>query len=226
MMQARTMVVLAALVAGMSITSLLLVLLEPNPVAPPLAGVLFNKQDNAQGTVTQAEGGKAYQLLAETAASVRPWTRVVIQDSGAQRGSAASIESVFGQLPGGHAAYHFVINNGTEQEDGAIEIGYRWNHQFDAVEPVEQAIDTGGTANQSFARVSSENQAFTGTIAVCVIGDSDQQELTADQEDSLIWLVKTLRQQLDTDLAVEINLGDAPSGQRRSWLLKQKLRRG
>lgn len=223
------MVVLAALVAGMSITSLLLVLLEPNPVALPPQGVLFNnKQVSSQGTLTTAEGGKAYQLLAETAASVRPWTRIVIQDSGAQRGSAASIdiESVIDQMPGEQAGYHFVINNGTEQEDGAIEIGYRWKHQFDAAEPVAPPR-LGEASNSVSAELnSSGDKAFTGTIAVCVIGDSDQQELTEDQEDSLIWLVKTLSQQLDTQLAVDVALGDAPSGERRAWLLSQKLRRG
>jgi len=207
MMQARTMVVLASLVVGMSITSLLLVLLEPNPVSPP-PGALLSKQDVSSTSMAVI----AHEKIADTAVPMREWTRIVVHDSGATRGSAATLEAAFARLADQRAGYHFVINNGSIEGDGDTEISYRWKHQFDAVD----------------ANVSGEGPAvnqFNGTIAVCMIGDANTQTLTPSQEESLFGLVRTLRQQLGQNIVVDFALGDGEAGRQHSRRLEWKLGR-
>ncbi len=173
-MQTRTLIVLAALVAGMSVTSLLLLLLEPNPVAPPPGGVLMGIPDVLDE-----------RQLANIEAAPRQWQAILIHDSGAQRGSAESVGQLHDKLGRDGLGYHFVVNNGSGEPDGTIEIGYRWKYQLEG-----GYLDA--TANPEQAAAWHEH-----VIGVCVIGNPDNEPLTDAQVESLVWLIDALQETFD-----------------------------
>ena len=167
----RTLIVLLALAATMSTLYGVLRALEPGQ-RTPLGGITLMSLDPA------AVSGPADQLFDTEPA--RPWQVIVIHDSGSEAGSYDTLDRQHAAVGREGCGYHFVVNNGTGEPDGSIQIGYRWKYQqpgdfFDA--------QTGRDFSRRFE-----------TIGICLIGDGDHAAPTAAQQRELEWLVGQLRQ--------------------------------
>ncbi len=189
----RTLVVLGSLVAGMTLTALLLIVLVPGPVAP-LGGAILQQTDARQ----DSEAG-LFGVTRE-----RDWQAIVIHDSGSMSGSAESLNELHERLGRGGLGYHMVVNNGTGEADGTIELGFRWREQFDGA-----YLDTG---NRPEVAAWYHGHA----IGICVVGDVDQQSLTEKQFQELLWLVQTLQDRYGIDSEhVYVDMGADPEPARR-----------
>ena len=168
--QRRTLVVLAALVVGMTLTSSTLLILEPGPVAP-ISGITLQSIENDSNAQPEEK------LFDFEYNNPHRWQAIVIHDSGSLHGSSQTINRVHERLGRGGLGYHFVINNGTDKTDGLIEVGYRWQHQFVGAYLV-------GDGSEWFNR---------NAIGICIIGDGDRQRFTKSQLQELVWLVQQLQ---------------------------------
>ena len=199
----RTIIVLASLVVGMTLTSGVLLVLEPGPVAP-VAGVTLQSIDR------QAQGSPADRLF--DIPEPRDWEGIVIHDAGAERGSAATIARQHRELGKDGLGYHFVVNNGSLKADGLIEIGYRWRRQ-------EAGAYLAGDGSKRF------NERFIG---ISLIGDGDARSFTKDQMRELVWLVNELQQRFNLPrrkVFVDVSRDSAPAGTfPHAWFRKQLLR--
>ena len=169
----RTLIVLLSLVAAMTMASGLLLLLEPTvPVEPERGMVLSNIYKNAPAD------GRLFET--QTPLQLRRWQAIVIHDSGAVVGSAATIDRAHRRLGRGSLGYHFVIN-GPSGHDGQIERGQRWRLQTHGAHSVG---DRGAWFNEY-------------AIGICLIGDLAQQPLSVAQTEQLVWLVQRLQVRFD-----------------------------
>lgn len=168
----RSLIVLASLVAAMTVVSSLLLLLEPGPVAPPSGIVLQSIEQNLDPE----------DVLFGTTAPAADWTSIVIHDCDSLAGSLETISKRHEKLGLPGIAYHFVINNGYGEQDGLIEVSFRWSKQL-----VGQ-----------FAMGSAEGQLDpTRAIGICLVGDGDRRGYTAAQMRELTWLVTRLQQRFN-----------------------------
>ena len=128
-----------------------------------------------------------------------PWAVIVIHDSQRLTGSYDSIDAAHREAGKAGCGYHFVINNGSTEQDGRIELGYRWNYQ-------EPGDFFEGPEAEAF------NRRFR-TIGICLIGDLDRQAPTGAQLRELDWLVRSLQAQygIPTD-RVFLDLGSDGDG--------------
>ena len=166
----RTLLVLASLIAAMTVTAGVLILLEPGPVAP-VTGISLTSIDRA---------GQARDTLFATSPAPQPgrWGAIVIHHSDSDSGSAKSIGQFHEKIGiKGGLGYHFVIGNGKGAPDGQVEVGYRWRHQLSGVH-----------ASGADGKWYNEN-----AIAFCIVGECNKEEPTAAQMRELYWLVQQLQ---------------------------------
>lgn len=164
----RTILVLMALVVGMTVTSSLLLVLEPGPVAPLTTTTLMS--------IEQSPAQQPEQQLFDTPDPLG-WRAIVIHDSRTTSGSAETINAVHEQLGRGGLGYHFVINNGTGEDDGMIEVGFRWKRQF-------VGAYLAGEGAELWNRQA---------VGICMIGDGSGDGFTPAQLRELVWLVRKLQ---------------------------------
>lgn len=111
-------------------------------------------------------------------APLRDWEFIIIHHSATRMGSAAVFDSAHrarGMING--LAYHFVIDNGTEEmTDGFIETGPRWVQQLH-----------GGHCRQAYVNEHG--------IGICLVGDFSRDQPTAKQLDALALLIRGLQEQ-------------------------------
>ena len=169
----RTLTVLASLIGGMTLAGGLLLVLEPGPVAP-LSHITLYSTD-------QTHAAEPEDRLFALDAQARPWRGIVIHDTGSLHGSARSLNRVHQQANGTGLGYHFVINNGTGEEDGLIEVGFRWEKQY---------------AGAYVAGDQAEPWNH-GYIGVALVGNADDRPLTRKQLRELVWLVQQLQARFD-----------------------------
>jgi LysM repeat protein len=107
----------------------------------------------------------------------RKWKYVVIHHSGTSTGNAQIFEYYHRRVRGmeNGMAYHFVIGNGADSQDGKIEVGLRWKKQLQ-----------GG-----HLRSEEQNEV---AIGICLVGDFNRSRPTRRQIASLIELTTYLRQ--------------------------------
>lgn len=155
----------------MTLTYGVLRVLEPGQV-PPLSGVTLM-------SIERTATARPEDKLFATEEAAQGWQVIVIHDSQHATGSYDTIDKAHLQAGKTGCGYHFVINNGSaQQEDGRIEVGYRWKYQ--------QAGDFfEGPEADAF------NQRFK-TIGICLVGDLDAAAMTPAQERELLWLVGQL----------------------------------
>ena len=176
---------LGALVAGMTLTSILLLVLTPGPTVP-ISGVRLQ--------AVEQETDRAGKLF--DTARPWPWQAIVIHDSGSAVGSSLTIHQAHENLGRGGLGYHFVINNGSLAEDGQIDVGFRWQRQY-------PGFYVEGKGSDWYNR---------NAIGICLIGDADHQAFTDAQYRQLVWLVKQLQQHYGIPRqAVHVCLGSDPS---------------
>lgn len=194
----RTLIVLGTLVAGMTVVSGMLRLLEPGPVAP-LNGV----------TLQSVQGGPSPEARLFNTAAARDWQAIVIHDSGRLTDSARSIAHRHEQLGRSGLGYHFVVNNGQgEKSDGVIEVGYRWEHQ---------------RQGHYLAAGKDSDWFHDNAVSICLAGDANREPFTRAQLRELVWLVQSLQQRFDIPAeAVYVQVGsNAPAELRDEEKLPQ-----
>ncbi len=125
MFDRRTLVVLTCLVATMTLTSALLLVLQPRPIAPVGNLSLAVLESERQGL------DAIYRIEADPART--GWRSIVVHHSGQSMGNAQMLGKLHQELGYGGLGWHFVIGNGDGANDGLIETGYRWTQQIDSV---------------------------------------------------------------------------------------------
>lgn len=106
----------------------------------------------------------------------RRWTHIIIHHTATHDGDAFSIDQLHHKRGFWNGmGYHFLVNNGTKGKvDGQVQVGPRWIKQMDG------------------AHCNSAGMNERG-IGVVVVGNFSQKRLTAAEFDSLVFLVRTLK---------------------------------
>ena len=192
------MMVLGALVAAMTVTSGLLIFLEPGPTAP-MPGVALQSIDRGDRPEDQLFSTEAVQV---------GWRSIMIHDSRTPQGSAKTLNHIHEQLGRGGLGYHFVIDNGPSSDDGKIEVGFRWSSQ----EP-GNFFDTHAIP-------------WPDAIGVCLIGDGERGRFTEAQLQQLVWLVQKLQKRFGISkdgVYVQIGAQTATSSFPDAWFRQQLI---
>lgn len=185
----RTLVLLGSLIVGMTVTSALLLALEPGRRAP-LTGIELQSIDSPR--VSEDPADRLFEV-----ASMLGWRRIVIHDTGTLAGSSKSLNRAHERLGRGGLGYHFVVNNGSEKEDGLIEVGFRWSKQLIG----------------AFLAGEGADAWHRDTVGIALIGDGDREPMTDAQIRELVWLVQQLQQRLSIPAdRVYLDLGPADPG--------------
>ena len=181
------MLVLGSLALGMTLTSALLLSLEPGRVAPMTGVALTSIDDRVEPQET------LFQV-----AQPRQWQAIYIHDSLTVEGSASQLSQLHRQMGRAGLGCHLVINNGHGEADGLIEVGFRWQRQL------EGDYLEGGAAATWF----NDN-----AIGICLVGDADRQSFSKAQLRELVWLVRQLQSRFDIPAdRVYVRIGTSPDG--------------
>ncbi|MEZ0230458.1 MAG: peptidoglycan recognition family protein [Planctomycetota bacterium] len=108
----------------------------------------------------------------------RKWRYIVIHHSATAEGGAASFGRSHQKKWQNGLGYHFVIGNGTETQDGFVEVGSRWTRQNQGIDGAHAGVD----------------EFNKHGIGVCLVGDFDHRNPTPRQLASLRNLVNHLMQ--------------------------------
>jgi N-acetyl-anhydromuramyl-L-alanine amidase AmpD len=146
----------------------------PAPVGPPGAVVWPPPATAAGASPARAPAVAVGALPADVTdvAAARAWTTIVIHHSASKVGGAARFDQWHRAKGLDGVGYHFVIGNGTDTPDGAIETTARWKDQADGVHA--KGWDT-------------------ASIGVCLVGNFEDSDPTPAQMDALRQLVRHLR---------------------------------
>jgi hypothetical protein len=129
--------------------------------------------------------------------SERAWSAIVIHHSATGEGNAAIIDKWHREKNGWNGiGYDFVIGNGTNSGDGAVEPTFRWRGQL-------TGAHTGSTPG---------NWANEEGIGICLIGDFNRTSPTSRQMDSLVRLVRFLQQRYHIPKSRIYGHGSVPGG--------------
>lgn len=189
----RRLIVGGALLAGLGLTTALLVLLSPSPLAPDVSGRLFASRE-APRTLDP----EAFESIFQTRQPIRRghWNAIFVHHSNTAGGSAASLaESARARGISGPPD-HFVIGNGDGMHDGEVQFTPRWDQQAPAAAPA--------------AGVPIKPQC----ISICLIGDFDDRPPTTAQRQRLAQLLAALSQHLNlrSDQVHSLDLPDSAGG--------------
>jgi len=137
------------------------------------------------GLNTRGDINKGQKLVIPKAAPWKPvialyrsnkWKYIIIHHSATDYGSALAFDKA--HLNRGFwngLGYHFVIDNGTNgKADGQIEVSPRWIKQ----------------QNGAHCKAGNMNSR---AIGICIVGDYTTDHLSSQQMDSLVYLVKKLK---------------------------------
>ncbi|UCG48585.1 MAG: N-acetylmuramoyl-L-alanine amidase [Phycisphaerales bacterium] len=107
----------------------------------------------------------------------RKWSAIIIHHSGTPNGNAAIFDRWHREgYNWDGVGYDFVIGNGTDSQDGQVEVTFRWRQQR-----------TGAHCK------TPENWANEEGVGICLVGDFNYTSPTAKQMQSLAKLVRFLR---------------------------------
>jgi len=141
----------------------------PAPCGPPPAAVWPPPPPPCAPGVAAASG-----LSADVTdvANPRPWSIIVIHHSASKVGGASRFDQWHRAKGWEGVGYDFVIGNGTDTADGAIEATFRWKEQKEG------------------AHVKGWNDL---AIGICLVGNFEETDPTPAQMDALRTLVRHLR---------------------------------
>ncbi len=126
---------------------------QRQPVAPPPSGMWYPTAAKLSGR----------------------WTQIIVHHSATAVGGAKSFDRAHRAKGWEELGYHFVIGNGTETPDGAIEVGSRWNKQ-----------------KHGAHCKTPNNTANLEGIGICLVGDFTRTRPTPAQLASLERLTRYL----------------------------------
>jgi hypothetical protein len=136
--------------------------------APPPAGAT-----SPAGAWSLAGDPDATRLPPETfVVPARPWKVVALHHSASALGGAARFDAWHRARGWEGVGYDFVVGNGTDTPDGAIEVTFRWREQRDG------------------AHVKGWNDL---AIGVCLVGNFEETDPTPRQLEAAATLVRHLR---------------------------------
>lgn len=169
----RTRNVWLALLVAMTSVGGLLLALDGNP-SPSLDGLAL---------VASTPDTASIEAIYNTREPVgeQQWDGIIIYDSGAMQGSAATLAAEHKSKNLHGLAHHFVIGNGSGQGDGELHVGYRWLMQAPGAHAAGPDQDV-------------YNRRYIG---ICLIGDGDRRPFTEAQMRRLVELVRSLQEELD-----------------------------
>jgi N-acetylmuramoyl-L-alanine amidase len=106
----------------------------------------------------------------------RRWTHIVIHHTATHDGDAFSLDQLHHKRGFWNGlGYHFLVNNGTKGKlDGQIQVGPRWIKQMDGAHANAAGMNEKG-------------------IGVAVVGNFSEKRITQAEFESLVFLVKTLK---------------------------------
>lgn len=107
------------------------------------------------------------------------WTAIIVHHSATETGNAAIFDRMHREE--NHwdgVGYDFVIGNGSNSDDGEVEVTFRWQEQI-------PGAHCGGTPN---------NWANIDAVGICLVGNFDYGVPTAKQLQSLTKLIRFLQQ--------------------------------
>ena len=108
----------------------------------------------------------------------KQWTAVVIHHSATENGNSAIFDRMHREENHWDGiGYDFVIGNGTNSGDGEVEVTFRWQKQM-------AGAHCGGTPG---------NWANVDAVGICLVGNFNYREPTAKQMQSLLKLVRFLK---------------------------------
>ena len=124
----------------------------------------------------------AHDAAWEASVAERPWRWIVIHHSASERDSAASMDAYHRSARHwDELGYHFVIGNGTGSGDGEVEVGGRW--------PVQK--------HGAHTKVANHPEYNDLGIGICLVGNFDVTRPSEAQRQSLVRLVRFLRDRYD-----------------------------
>jgi len=109
-------------------------------------------------------------------ANARAWKVIVLHHSATARGGAAAFDVMHKARGWDGVGYDFVVGNGTDTADGAIETTFRWRDQRDG------------------AHAKGWNDI---AIGICLVGNFEDGDPTPAQKESLVRLVRHLRRRFE-----------------------------
>jgi len=164
---------LLGLIAAMTLSGALLLILEPGPVSPP--STLFNL-----GAVAPSNDLERTLFDTTPAPQSGRWSAVVICESGSIGGTAQTIAAEHQAQGLGGLGYHFVIED-TPDTGEQVRAGFRWRGQLPGV------VMTGPYRDWY-------NQH---AVSICLVGNSNVRSLTEGQLRNLTNLVHWLQRRFD-----------------------------
>lgn len=190
MSQKRVAVVLASLVATLTISAGTLLLLEGGQ---PVTAIL----PPSGSTITQSSSALAALVTPQAPLNPAAWNYIIIYQSGDLAASAASLAD--GRVQGGTALnsnaprpkanFHFVVNNARSRRgapDGDLEVGSTWTNQKPGA-PYDRWPDT---------RYYSSSP-YKNAVGICFAGDLNREPISSNQHRSMVNLTRHLQDRLN-----------------------------
>ena len=183
--QKRVAVVLASLVATMTLSAAMLLLMEGGALGTAVPGWAANQPSISA------------MVVPEIPLRSGAWNFIMIYESGDLSASADSLAE--GRVTGGNsptavrpkANFHFVIDSaqsGTGTMDGALEVGTSWQNQ-------ELGAPSAGWPDPRSHLFTPHN--YNNAVGICLIGDLSRKPISEAQHQTLIHLVKELQSRLN-----------------------------
>lgn len=176
------------------------VAMEPTPVAPPVRTVVVNPNlSNPKPTPRPASVRAAPQAVPAgtprewvPAVASNSWKWIVVHHSATPVGGAARFGREHQAKGWDELGYHFVIGNGTDTGNGAVEVGSRWPKQ------------------KWGAHCKTPGEEFNQHgIGICLVGNFDNSKPTDAQLRALAKLVAYLQKAYKIPADHIIGHGDA-----------------
>ncbi len=187
MSQKRVATVLASLVATLTLSAGVLLMLEGGTTASPLTAAFAALPVEAQ-------------MATETPLRKGAWEYIIVYESGDLAGSSASL--VEGRVTGGaqlpphtvrpKANFHFVIDgpqSGPQLADGQLQVGTSWLRQ-DLQDPY-------AAPNAGWPDPRYHSKFYTNAVSVCLMSDLNRAPVSAAQHQKLVQVLHELQHRLN-----------------------------
>jgi hypothetical protein len=146
----------------------------PDPVLPPSPGVVTPPQTGPRANTLRVP--RSWIPVVRP----RPWRYIVIHHSATDTGGGRHFDRMHRGKGWDELGYHFVIGNGSDTTDGAVEVGPRWLKQ----------------KHGAHAK-SADNRFNEVGVGICLVGDFDVSPPSPKQLRSLSVLIAHLMRQYD-----------------------------